>query len=273
LEETQLSEPIDRAGRAYWDRVWTEGVSRPLADPASFTHVQRRFASIFDSVLSVLPSSSNVLEIGCANSVWLPYIADRFDLRVVGIDYSELGCDQTRAMYETAGVDVEVVCADAFAPPPGLLGSFDVVFSMGVVEHFDDTAATLRAFARYLRSGGVLITVVPNMRGLIGFLQRLFNPDVFRAHVPLKPAELEQASLSAGLALERCSYFIASHFGVVDLHGLDPAKASTRLKRSIHRNLSRLSRAIWLVDNVVNVPAVGALAGYAMCIGRKNGVG
>jgi 2-polyprenyl-3-methyl-5-hydroxy-6-metoxy-1,4-benzoquinol methylase len=269
LEDSGLSEAVDRAGRAYWDSVWSEG-GGGVTHPASFSHVQRRFASAFDAVLSELPPSSSVLEIGCANSIWLPYIAGRFDFRVVGIDYSELGCEQTRAMYKAAGINAEVLCSDAFSPLPELVGRFDVVFSMGVVEHFDDTATTLRAFAAYAQPGGTLLTVVPNMRGLTGFLQRLFNPRLFRAHVPLTPHALAQAYSSAGLDLERYSYFIASNFGVVDLRGLDPMKTSTRLKRSVHRNLCRLSHAIWIVDDIVDLPAVRPFAGYAICVGHKS---
>ena len=43
-------------------------------------------------------------------------------------------------------------------------GSFDAVYSMGTVEHFDDTDGALREIFRVLRPGGLAIIGVPNRR-------------------------------------------------------------------------------------------------------------
>ncbi len=140
-----MSNASDRAGRSYWDRVWTEHGDAQLPDPRTLTHVERSFAALFETVLCDLPPSASFLEIGCANSIWLPHFARRFGFRITGLDYSEIGGAQTRAAYEAAGLDAEIVCADAFSPPARLLESFDVVFTLGVVEHFDDTVGALDA--------------------------------------------------------------------------------------------------------------------------------
>ena len=47
---------------------------------------------------------------------------------------------------------------------PFRTGSFDVVYSMGTVEHFDDTDGALREIFRVLRPGGRAIIGVPNRR-------------------------------------------------------------------------------------------------------------
>jgi 2-polyprenyl-3-methyl-5-hydroxy-6-metoxy-1,4-benzoquinol methylase len=48
-------------------------------------------------------------------------------------------------MLRKAGVVGQVYCCDFFAPPGDLIGTFDVVISFGVAEHFQDTAECLRA--------------------------------------------------------------------------------------------------------------------------------
>jgi 2-polyprenyl-3-methyl-5-hydroxy-6-metoxy-1,4-benzoquinol methylase len=263
-----LSSLSDRAGRTYWDGVWTAHTHRRLPDPLSLTHVEQSFARIFDAALSDLPRPAKLLEIGCANSIWLPYFA-RKGFRVVGIDYSQVGCEQTMAGLVAARVDVEVVCCDAFSPPARLTEEFDVVFTLGVVEHFDDTAASIAAFARFLQPGGILLTVVPNVRGANGLVQRLVNPRVLDMHVPLTPGDLQQAQRSAGLTEVHAGYLIPSNFGVLNLNGLDMRARSTRAKAVLVRNLSRVSRAVWKVDRIRRLPATRVFAGYIVATARK----
>ena len=177
---------IDRAGREYWDGLWgTDDTRDPPRDRADLDHVEQQFGRLFEDMLARRLQHARVLEIGCARSIWLPYLALICSASVTGIDYSEAGCHQARALLAQARVEGEIVCADAFAPPPELVGAFDLVFSFGVVEHFSDTTAAVAAFARFLRPGGTLVTIVPNMRGGVGLAQRLLNPNVFAIHVPL----------------------------------------------------------------------------------------
>jgi len=233
------------------------------------THVERSFAALFETVLCDLPPSASFLEIGCANSIWLPHFARRFGFRITGLDYSEIGCAQTRAAYEAAGLDAEIVCADAFSPPGQLLESFDVVFTLGVVEHFDDTVGALDAFARFLRPGGLLLTVIPNLRGANGLVQRIVNPRVLRMHVPLTARQFRAAHVRAELTDVRVRYLVPSNFGVLNLNELDPAALSTRVKEVIVRNLGRASRLIWTLDRVVSLPATRAFAGYLVAVATK----
>jgi SAM-dependent methyltransferase len=218
-----------------------------------------------------LPLHGSLLEIGCANSVWLPYFA-RLGFRVAGIDYSEIGCAQTRAAFDAAGVDAELVCADAFSPPESFIERFDAVFTLGVLEHFDDTAKAIAAFARFLRSGGVLLTVVPNVRGANGLVQRVVNPRVLRMHVPLTPAALSSAQTAAGLTTISSRYFIPSNFGVLNLNDLDPASVSTRIKQNVVRNLGRLSRLTWMADRMISLPSTRMFAGYVVSVATKPAV-
>ncbi len=264
-----MSKPFDRAGRAYWDRVWIDHRDPQLPDPLALTHVERSFAALFDTVLRDLPPSTRSLEIGCANSIWLPHFARRFGFRITGLDYSEIGCAQTRAAFEAAGLDGEIVCTDAFSPPARLLESFDLVFTLGVVEHFDDTGGALAAFSRFLRPGGLLLTVIPNLRGANGLVQRIVNPRVLRMHVPLTARELRAAHARADLTEVRVRYFVPSNFGVLNLNDLDPVALSTRVKEVVVRNLGRASRLIWAVDRIVSLPATRTFGGYVVAVARK----
>jgi SAM-dependent methyltransferase len=157
---------------------------------------------------------TRLLELGSGNSIWLPYFAKRFGFLVHGLDYSPDGCAQSRAALEREGVEGEVSNADLFDPPLDLIEAFDVVFSFGLLEHFDDTSLAVASFARYLRPGGLLVTLVPNMRGAVGLLQHVLNPKIFRLHVPLAPGDLDAAHESSNLAVRSVGFTQFVNFGV-----------------------------------------------------------
>ena len=263
-----LTDPPDRAGRTYWDRVWTEKRDVALPDPLTLTYVERNFAAMFDSALRDVPLRGRFLEIGAAHSIWLAHFVRR-GFRVTGIDYSEIGCAQTKAALRVEGIDAELLCCDAFSPSESLIGGFDAVLTVGVVEHFDDTAATVAAFARFLRPGGRMITVVPNVRGANGLVQRVVNPRVLRMHVPLTAAALRSAHVEAGLSNASARYFIASNFGVLNLNDLDPGAVSTRMKRSVVRVLERASRLTWALDRIVSMPVTPFFSGYVVAFATR----
>ncbi|WP_436620554.1 class I SAM-dependent methyltransferase [Sorangium sp. So ce136] len=58
---------------------------------------------------------------------------------------------------------------ETIQPPERFVGAIDAVVSLGVVEHFEDTAGCLRACARYLRPGGRIITEVQRSQSQINY--------------------------------------------------------------------------------------------------------
>ena len=81
-------------------------------------------------------------------------------------------------------IEGDIYERDAFDTNSDLLGRFDVVVSLGVVEHFRDTTEPVRAFARYLKPRGLMISTCPNMNGILGLSQKLLNRSVYDCHVP-----------------------------------------------------------------------------------------
>src|SRR4029077_8297122 len=93
--------------------------------------------------------------------------------------------DRPRANLAGAGAAGDIHCGDAFAlwRRDGLRGGFDLVYSMGLLEHFADRAARIAEAAHYLKPGGRILTTVPNLQGLNWLLQRIGSLDTLRAHV------------------------------------------------------------------------------------------
>lgn len=272
-----MSKTADKAGVTYWDNTWSKSKLNRMADPDNPSRgylPDRVFHGIFRPYLeTVNATEKRLIEIGCGNSGWLPYFYRRFGIRVTGIDYADQGCEMSKAIFERERVPGEVIKGDLFDPPSELRASHDYVFSFGVVEHFEDTADCLRAMARFLKPGGTMITIIPNMNGVIGMTQKYLNRPIYDIHVPLDHDDLCRAHRNAGLRVEECRYVIPYHFGVPNLNKLNPDILGTRIKAWILRKLRKLQSSLWKrceTKNWFQHPGKRS-AGYVICIARAPG--
>lgn len=260
--------------KTYWDEVWSDRSIPPLIKPenkALRNYVNRRFHEFFSAILSGIATRNKVLlEVGCARSIWLPYFSQHFGLNVSGLDYSEIGCEQSRKILSQTGVQGEIVCCDFFSPPSGLLGKFDIVISFGVVEHFVDTQSCIKALARFLKPGGLLVTNIPNMVGLIGAIEKAINREIYDIHVPLDRELLANAHRSAGLKVLQCDYFLSTNFGVLNLNGLDQKSISWRMKNIFRKMMLYLSGLVWIYERAFGpIKPNRLLSPYVNCVAQK----
>jgi cyclopropane fatty-acyl-phospholipid synthase-like methyltransferase len=260
--------PLDKTSPVYWSDLWSHSDLPQAIDLVNTTYLNRKYHQIFAKLLTTLEPGGTLLEIGCACSVWLPHFAKEFGFSVAGIDYSEEGCQKAREVLAHEAVSGEIYFADAFAPNAELEHRFDVVVSMGVVEHFTDTAHCLAAFARFLKPGGVLITSVPNMAGWVGAAQKLVNRRVYDTHVPLDREMLKAAAQQAGLTVIYCEYVGSSDFHVCNLWGVPIDTWSERIRQIFLKILMRTSRAIWFVERFVPIRGGRRLAPAIVCAVR-----
>ena len=86
--------------------------------------------------------------------------ADR-GARAYGVDISEPTVMQARAAFTTATASLRAAVGDVRALPFGD-DSFDAIYSMGTIEHFDETEQAVAEMARVLKPGGRAIVGVPN---------------------------------------------------------------------------------------------------------------
>jgi SAM-dependent methyltransferase len=105
---------------------------------------------------SYVHEGSVMLEGGCGLGQWVAYYSAR-GAKVVGLDFSF----ELLRLLRSRGSDLKL-CAGDVAALPFADQSFDVYYSGGVVEHFEEGAgAALLEARRVLRSDGVLLISVP----------------------------------------------------------------------------------------------------------------
>ena len=281
-EESSYLMKKDLAGKHHWDNLWlreNRPVYRDLFSSGYFYRIMRYpFIHLFNLVSSYIEKTLNpecsLLEIGCGGSEWLPAFAKRFGVRVSGIDYSGQGCELAKALLDDAGVEGTIVQADLFEPPADMIEAYDCVASFGVVEHFADTNACLDAMSAFLKPSGLMVCVIPNMQGLVGWLQKTIDPQIYGKHIPLGREELREVHHECGLKPVFCNFVLPVHLGVVN---------RSRLKKSlftkplwyligITNGMIQVFNIIlyeWLGINLVN----SQTSPYILCISRKEGGG
>jgi SAM-dependent methyltransferase len=260
---------VDIAGRDYWERVWRDR-RRPsfvdLSGPGARDYPRKCLYSFLRSVLAGEQTrGKKLIEIGCGNSVWLPHFARYFGYDVFGLDYTPSGCARARAILQHAGEEGTIIEGNLFDPPAELVGDFDVVTSFGVVEHFRDTAACLAACARLVKPGGIIITEIPNLSGLLGWLQKLIDRQVYDVHVPLDRRQLALAHAQAGLSVIQSRYLVTVNFGALNWSGY---------RQAIHRIAARLclypSAGVWVLEELGMPSLPNRLTSpYIVCVARK----
>jgi len=165
----------EKTTRAYWEETHLQ----PRWQLPSRLNVGTR--NVMRLLVDKVQPEMRVLEIGCAPGKHLAYLARKRRARVCGLDYSEPGIAHCRDLFSRLGLEGEFRCEDIFAT---LLpeGSFDLVYSLGVIEHFDDPRPLIDKHLRLAKNGGLVLITVPNYAGLYGRLQTYFDPENLKLH-------------------------------------------------------------------------------------------
>lgn len=263
----------DKAGQEYWNEAWDNHPLPKVWDVNSkrlISHVERELFLWIANTLERCGKTGpevRLVEVGCARSQALPVFAKHLGVSVAGIDYSPNGCEQTRVMMKREGVIGEVHCSDIFAIPDSLKGTFDVVVSFGLIEHFSNTNEIVAALSGLLKPGGVIFTNIPNMHGSIGFFQKMLNRAIYDIHVPLTPSQVRAAHEAAGLHVLEAEYFLSSNYGVVNLGDTSQKSIGWWVKKIVLASLARVSMAIWIVERSFGkLPVRESFSPYVNCI-------
>jgi len=266
----------DHAGQHYWNEAWSMKALPPLWNVDSRQiryHVEKKLFEFISQILvtsGYADSGKSLMEVGCARSAVLPLFAKRLGFFVAGLDYSPIGCDQTKLILERERVKGNVYCHDIFSIPDNLIEKFDVVVSFGLIEHFADAKAIVSALSNLLKPGGLILTNIPNMNGLTGWVQRLLDRKVYDIHVPFTSEEVRDGHQNAGLEVIFCNYYLSTNFGVCNLNKVPQNSAEWCFKKVILATLARLSMFVWWFERLCgDFPVSKAYSPYINCVATK----
>lgn len=187
-----MAEPIKLSTQQHWADRWAEaGVKNIGFDPS-----KPMFIDLHHLFTEFLPKDKQMrfLEVGCYPGSYMWYFYQFFNYQVSGLEYVDWCCDHTRRLLQAQGINGEVIHGDLFAyRPPSVELRWDVVASVGLIEHFTDTVEVIQKHLNLLKPGGYLVLVIPNHQGLYGRILKTMNPKKYQIHNRMGYADIHKA--------------------------------------------------------------------------------
>ena len=147
--------------KKYWDEIWSK-CTLPIQikrNDCNSTIIAQ--LDIFDRYLHNLSKKASILEIGGAPGQYLGYLLQHYNLSGSAIDYSDSGCECMHKNFQMLGINVTIYKNDILDDHL-VLPKFDIVYSLGVIEHFPNLGEIVKRHIEFLNPGGLLIIGVPN---------------------------------------------------------------------------------------------------------------
>ena len=161
------------------------------------------FPYSYDTFRRHIPAGSSVLEVGFGSGRTISRLAAELGCECCGVEVSTDAFSSLDFFSQREGVQVAAVRGDGFALP-FRAGSFDVVYSEGVIEHFplERSAHMVREHARVCRPGGLVIVSTPNKFAFVHSLTKaiLGSSFLFYPEASLSTFQLSRLLAQAGLA-------------------------------------------------------------------------
>lgn len=187
---------------------WTRG------DPVNQIQLAfRQHWLTFNELIGERNGKRRCLEVGCGRGSLSAYFADAgWDCTL--LDLSEAAIDQATKAFTEAGLVAKFDVGNCLELPYED-GNFDLVFSIGLLEHFEDIGPVISEQVRVLAPGGIFIGyVVPHLPNCIQKDYEWIN-DVLRAIID-KP----DATLSAKSEIYRSDALSQPYLEIMELLGL-----------------------------------------------------
>lgn len=166
---------------AFWDAYWRH-LKLPVAvDETRARPYEREILGVFKRFVPV-SRGSRALEIGGAPGGYLAYVSRTFGYEAHAIDSSRVGCLKLEENFQHLKIPVTVYCRDVLDGNLSDLPKFDLVYSLGVIEHFSDPVPIVSKHVELAKPGGLVVLGLPNFRGISRLILKLTRPELFSAH-------------------------------------------------------------------------------------------
>jgi SAM-dependent methyltransferase len=247
-----MTRPAPDAWRA-WERDWTAASTaevETLDAPSLGNHIDELKIAF---LARDLPRAGRALEVGCGSARLLARVGTAAPLELVALDPAPSALGLAWRTAERTRVEMERVRGDALGLP-FRDGSFDLVLSGGLLEHFRDPEPVLAEMVRVLRPGGTFYADVVPRRFSLYRLPEL--PRIVRT--PWLLPGVFEASHGPGL-YRRALTALGCHEPRIRWAGVYPPRAN----RAMARRLAVLDGS----------PLAGLLGWYFMIVTRRVAAG
>jgi len=179
-----------------WDSFWSKNNTVTRKDVYSLINEVK-----FDYLRKFVKPNDHSLEVGSGTAHLSAFLA-KSGLNTTCLDYSKEALKTAKENYRHQGLNGNFIEGDAFDLPCNE-SSFDLVFSTGLLEHYEDPFPIIKEMVRVVKPGGVFYSdIVPKKFSLLRAFQRWRRPprgmDDFYERSMMKE-EIEQMLAKANL--------------------------------------------------------------------------
>jgi 2-polyprenyl-3-methyl-5-hydroxy-6-metoxy-1,4-benzoquinol methylase len=154
----------------FYDSVYIKGEQKHYS--RLIINASNEFSEIIDSIEW---KSKSVLDVGCGTGKFDKMIAD-LGADVLALDYSSKAIELAKETYKKDKIKFEVGEASK------ITGSYDVIVSLGTLEHMDNPFEILKIYKKHLKKDGQIIITCPNWINPRGYilmcLKHLFDAPI-----------------------------------------------------------------------------------------------
>lgn len=161
---------MKNANREFED-IWTEWLGQTDLQARVDEHLKGRQQFLHFVERAISKAHSNVadpdgrerlriLEVGCGTAIDSLYLGGKVEANLYASDLTVQALRVAQKIQEGFSASVKLLAADLLSLPFDT-GTFDLVFSQGVLEHFCDPTEAVKEQARVTKQGGFVIIDVP----------------------------------------------------------------------------------------------------------------
>lgn len=157
--------------RSHWDEYWKN---------FRFDKISRKV--FFEKYMPRLRRGASFIEIGGFPGIFATYFYKQGvkDVSILDFYIDDSVVRRLEEQNQLPLHTIQCICADLFAFSPDK--RYDVVFSLGFIEHFQDTRDVIERHVNLLSEKGQLLILIPNFLGLNGKIQARYDKENLDAH-------------------------------------------------------------------------------------------
>ena len=174
--------------KKFYDKVYRKGEEKHFTNLITMGKTSEEYSSILKEIKW---RNKKVIDVGCGTGYFAYQVAKKGG-NVLGIDYSEEAIRIAKERYQHPNLVYKKIDVSK-----KIIEKFDVVVSIGTLEHMDNPFLMLKKLKKSLKQGGKIIITSPNWLNPRGYvlltLYYLFNAPITLADLHyLTPIEFEK---------------------------------------------------------------------------------
>jgi len=156
----------------------------------------------------------SILEVGAYPGRFIAYVASKYQLKPTALDFIPDSTKIERSFKEMGVSDYEIITDDINSHIPGR--KYDLIISLGFIEHFEDYKSVLNKHADMLEDGGAILIIIPNKRGLRKLYGFLCDKKNLEAHnlKCMNKKTFKEFSINNNLKVHLLTYYGSFQYGV-----------------------------------------------------------